>query len=50
MKNINFKQFVVLIFIFFFLFGDFNSLKKKLKVFSKYVNNFVLKKNRKKGT
>lgn len=50
MGNISFKQIVILIFIFFFLFGDFYRLKKKLDVFVKSINNLIFKKTRKKGT
>ena len=50
MRNISFKQILVLILIFFFLFGDFFSLKKKLKDLLRYLNNSIFKKHRKKGT
>jgi Sec-independent protein translocase protein TatA len=50
MKNISFKQILLLVLIFFFLFGDFFSLKKKLKNFMKYLNTFFTNKSRKKGT
>lgn len=50
MKNISFKQIILLVIIFFFLFGDFYNLKKKLEIFIKSVNNFIFKKIKKKGT
>jgi hypothetical protein len=50
MKNISLKQIILLIIIFFFLFGDFYNLKKKFENFIKSVNNFILKKIKKKGT
>jgi Sec-independent protein translocase protein TatA len=50
MKNISFKQILLLVLIFFFLFGDFFSLKKKIKNFMKYLNTFFTNKSRKKGT
>lgn len=50
MRNISFKQILVLLLIFFFLFGDFFNLKKKLTNLITHFNDFVLKKNKKKGT
>lgn len=50
MRNINFKQILILIVIFFLLFGDFLNIKKKLTSFAKHFNNVVFNKNRKKGT
>lgn len=50
MRSINFKQILILIIIFFFLFGDLLNVKKKLNNILKHINNFALKKNRKKGT
>lgn len=49
MRNISLKQLLILVLIFFFLFGDFLNLKKKLKNILEYLNNFMFKKNRKKG-
>lgn len=48
MRSIRFKQIIVLILFFFFLFGDFFNLKKKLKDFFNYLNNSIFKKYRKK--
>lgn len=50
MRNISFKQIIILIIIFFLLFGDFPNLKKKLVAVFKQVKEFTLKKNRKKRT
>lgn len=50
MKNISIKQILLLILIFFFLFGDFLNLKKKIKTFFNYLNNVIVKINKKKGT
>lgn len=43
MRNINFKQILVLILIIFFLFGDFFNLKKKLNNLINYIYNFFKK-------
>lgn len=48
MRSIRFKQIIVLIFFFLFLFGDFFNLKKKLKDFFKYLNNSIFKNYKKK--
>ena len=48
MRNISFKQIVILILIFFLLFGDFSNLKKKITYYFKQLNNFINNKNRKK--
>jgi hypothetical protein len=50
MRNINFKQILVLVLIFFFLFGDFFKVKKKIKQFLKYLSNVIFGDNRKKRT
>lgn len=50
MRSIRFKQIIVLILIFFFLFGDFFNLKKKLKDLFKYLNNSIFKNYKKKET
>jgi hypothetical protein len=50
MRNISFKQIIILILIFFLLFGDFSNLKKKLTSSFKKINDFISKKNRKKRT
>ena len=49
MRFVSFKQFLLLIIVFFFLFGDFFSLKKKLNRLFIYLNNFIDKNDRKKG-
>lgn len=49
-KNINFKQIIVLILLFLFFFGDFLNLKKKIKDVAIYFNNNVFKKDKKKGS
>lgn len=41
--NINFKQIILLILIFFFLFGDFFHLKQKIQKLYNYLVNFVKK-------
>ena len=48
--RISIGQIIILIVISFLLFGDFESLKKKLTDFSKKMNIFLNEKNRKKGT
>lgn len=51
MRNIiSLKQLIILVFIFFFLFGDFYSLKKKLESVVKHITTTVFKKVKKKGT
>ena len=50
MRNVSFGQILILLLICFLLFGDFNSLKKKLvNTFKKGFNLFE-KTNRKKGS
>jgi Sec-independent protein translocase protein TatA len=51
MRNISFKQLILIIIIFFFLFGDFLKLKKQILTFVKYLNNIIVSKsqNKKKG-
>lgn len=49
MRNISLKQILILMLIFFFLFGDFKNLKKKTINTFEYLNNFMFKNNRKKG-
>ena len=48
--RISVGQILILLIISFLLFGDFDSLKKRLTSFLKQTNNFLNKKNRKKGT
>jgi hypothetical protein len=48
--RISIGQILILLIISFLLFGDFDNLKKKLTDFSKKINTFLNKKNRKKGT
>lgn len=51
--RISIGQILILVMISFLLFGDFNSLKKKLTSFLTHINKFVNNKNdtnRKKGT
>lgn len=50
MRNVSIGQILVLILICFLLFGDFHSIKKKGKTIIKQINNYLNKKNRKKGT
>ena len=51
MANINFSKLVILLIIFFFLFGDFSLLKKNIeKLFKHYNKNSKIKKFRKKGS
>jgi hypothetical protein len=50
MRNISFKQIILLVLIFFFLFGDFHNLKKKFTSYFKQLDTFIFKKNRKKRT
>ena len=40
MRNISIGQIVILLLIFFLLFGDFNNLKKKVKKLIKNVNDY----------
>lgn len=49
MKNISLKQLLLLVIIFFFLFGDFINLKKKIITFKSYLNNTIFKNSKKKG-
>lgn len=49
MKNISLKQLCLLVIIFFFLFGDFINLKKKITTFKNYLNNIIFKNSKKKG-
>lgn len=48
--RISIGQIIILVIILFLLFGDFQSLRKKLTIVFKQVNNFLQEKNRKKGT
>lgn len=49
--KISFGQILVLLTIFFFLFGDIQNLKKKLvSVFNDFKNNLKKNNDRKKGT
>nr|YP_010377337.1 Sec-independent protein translocase component tatA/E [Helicotheca tamesis]QYB23024.1 Sec-independent protein translocase component tatA/E [Helicotheca tamesis] len=51
MANINFSKILVLIILFFLLFGDFSVLKKNItKLFKQYNNILKKKKFRKKGS
>ena len=48
MRNISLKQIIIVILVFFLLFGDFFNLKKKVTVYLNDFKNYVNKKNRKK--
>lgn len=48
--RISVGQIIILVIILFLLFGDFQSVKKKLTTGLKQINNFLQEKNRKKGT
>lgn len=48
--RISIGQIIILIGIFFLLFGDFQATKKKLILSLKQINKFFQEKNRKKGT
>lgn len=48
--RISIGQILVLIVIFFLLFGDFQQAKKKITTLLKQINNIFTEKNRKKGT
>lgn len=50
MKNISIKQIIIVVLIFFFLFGDFFRVKKKLQHLLKQILTFIFKNDRKKGT
>jgi hypothetical protein len=49
MRNIKFKQILILILIIFFFFGDFSNLKKTIKIFLKKLIILLIKKTGKKG-
>nr|YP_009329929.1 Sec-independent protein translocase component tatA [Didymosphenia geminata]API83120.1 Sec-independent protein translocase component tatA [Didymosphenia geminata] len=40
MKNLNFKQILLIIIIFFFLFGDFIKIKKKFNELYVYITKY----------
>lgn len=48
--RISIGQIIILVVILFLLFGDFQSMKKKLTTVLKQINNFSQEKNRRKGT
>jgi Sec-independent protein translocase protein TatA len=50
MRTISIGQILVLTFICFLLFGDFNNLKKKVKTILKQIKAYFETSNRKKGT
>ena len=49
MRNVSFKQILVLFLIFLLLFGDLFRLKKKIADLVTRIDGFVSKKNKKKG-
>lgn len=50
MRNISFKQILILVLIFFFLFGDFFSVKKKINQLVKRFKETFMDSHRKKRT